>query len=163
MPDADNSDAAFEKYWRDLQSRKEAEAARLLKAMKERLPSLKTLLAEVSGRWYEDTIYRFYHQSCKVYHHAQPSTQQIVAELQALAPHLKLNPNFEKIVAEGTGRIFHLSHNDDWLRQTRPMIEAFFHARYFLEMAVKYAEELSAPPQPMPSGWATLLYLFNLR
>ena len=163
MAEVDNSDAAFEKYWRDLQPCKEAEAARLLKAMKERLPSLKTLLAEMSGHWYEDTIYRFYHQSCKVYHRAQPSTQQIVAELQALAPHLKLNPDFETIVAEGTGRTFHLSHNDDWLRQTRPMIEAFFHARYFLEMAVQYAEELNVPPQPMPSGWAALLYLFNLR
>ena len=135
----------------------------MLKAMKVRLPQLKALLAEVSSHWsYEDTIYRFYHQSCKAYR-VQETTQHIVAELQALAPHLRLNPNFEKIVADGTGKEFELDHNNDWLHHTRPMIEAFFHARYFLEMAVKYAEVLNEPPQMMPSGWAAVLYLFNLR
>ena len=163
MDETNNPDAAFLKYLRDLQPRREEEEAQLLKAMKERLPSLKALLAEMSGHWYEDTVYRFYHQSCKVYHQAQPSTQQIVVELQALAPHLKLNPDFEKIVANGTGKKFETSHNADWLQHTRPMIEAFFHARYFLEMAVKYAEALNKPPQMLPSGWAAMLYLFNLR
>ena len=43
------------------------------------------------------------------------------------------------------------------------MIEAFFHARFFLEMAVKYGKELEFPPQMLPSGWAAFLYLFNLR
>jgi tRNA(fMet)-specific endonuclease VapC len=41
-------------------------------------------------------------------------------------------------------------------------LEAFFHARFFLEMAVRYAD-LAAPPQPLPSGYAALLYLFGLR
>lgn len=45
---------------------------------------------------------------------------------------------------------------------TRPILEAFFHARFFLEMAVRYAD-LQAPPQPLPSGYAALLYLFGLR
>ena len=164
MAEANNPDAAFTEYMRELRPRIEAEGALLLKAMKDRLPQLQALFAEVSGHWgYEDTIYRFYHQSFKVYHRAQPATQRIVAELQALAPHLKLNPDFEKIVADGTGKKFELDHNNDWLRHTRPMIEAFFHARYFLEMAVKYAEALNEPPQMMPSGWAAVLYLFNLR
>jgi hypothetical protein len=43
------------------------------------------------------------------------------------------------------------------------MLEAFFHARYFLEMAVKYGRELELPPTLLPSGWAALLYLYNLR
>ena len=164
MAETNNTDAAFLKYLQDLRPRREEEEAQLLKAIKERLPSLKALLAEVSGHWgYEDTIYRFYHQSFKVYHRAQPAIQRIVADLQALAPHLKLNPDFEKIIAEGTGKKFDLSHNDDWLRQTRPMIEAFFHARFFLEMVVKYAEVLEEPPRTLPSGWASVLYLFNLR
>jgi hypothetical protein len=30
-------------------------------------------------------------------------------------------------------------------------------------MAVKYGSELEEPPNPMPSGWAALLYLYNLR
>jgi len=30
-------------------------------------------------------------------------------------------------------------------------------------MAVKYGAELDEPPMPLPSGWAALLYLYNLR
>jgi hypothetical protein len=49
------------------------------------------------------------------------------------------------------------------LKETRPIIEAFFHARYMLEMAVSYGKELERPPSVLPSGWAALLYLFDLR
>jgi hypothetical protein len=42
------------------------------------------------------------------------------------------------------------------------IIEAFFHARFFLEMAVRYAP-LEAPPNPLPSGYAALLHLYGLR
>jgi hypothetical protein len=42
------------------------------------------------------------------------------------------------------------------------MVEAFFHARFFLEMAVRYAH-LEQPPNPLPSGYAALLYLYDLR
>ncbi|MGB8931946.1 MAG: hypothetical protein WCC48_11925 [Anaeromyxobacteraceae bacterium] len=38
-----------------------------------------------------------------------------------------------------------------------------FHARYFLTMAVTYAEELDEAPRLMPSGWAAVLYLYGLR
>ena len=74
-----------------------------------------------------------------------------------------LNPWFLAIVKEGTGKNFKISDNDHWQKVTRPILEAFFHARYFLEMAVKYGAELSEPPSPFPSGWAGLLYLYNLR
>jgi hypothetical protein len=42
-------------------------------------------------------------------------------------------------------------------------LEAFFHARYVLEMAVKYGDDLDEPTNLLPSGWAGLLYLYNLR
>jgi hypothetical protein len=32
-----------------------------------------------------------------------------------------------------------------------------------LEMAVKYGKELERPPNFLPSGWAALLYLYDLR
>jgi len=51
----------------------------------------------------------------------------------------------------------------DWLSATRPKLEAFFHAKFMLEMAVKYGSELKEPPQGLPSGWAALLYLYDLR
>ncbi|MGZ5544922.1 MAG: hypothetical protein ACXWIU_09620 [Limisphaerales bacterium] len=59
--------------------------------------------------------------------------------------------------------LFSSEHNEIWLETTRPIVEAFFHARYFLEMAVNYGRELEYPPHVMPSGWAAFLYLYNLR
>ena len=142
---------------------KEKEAGRLLQKAKARLPQLKKLLAEASSHWgYEDPIYRFYHQSFKVYD-IQAMTQKIMAALQSLVPHLKLNQNFEQIIAEGTGKKFDRSHNENWLGHTRPMVEAFFHARHMLKMICKYAGELDEAPQVLSSGWATVLYLYNLR
>ena len=52
--------------------------------------------------------------------------------------------------------------NANWTVVTRPIVEAFFHARYFLEMAVRYST-LEEPPMPLPSGYAALLYLYGLR
>jgi hypothetical protein len=46
---------------------------------------------------------------------------------------------------------------------TRPIVEAFFHARYFLEMVCGYGRQLTEPPSPLPSGWAAVLYLYGLR
>lgn len=146
-----------------ISTHKEEEAKCLLQKARKSLPRLKALLEEVSNHWgYEDPIYRFYHQSFKVYS-IQSSTQKIVAELRSLAPHLPLNQDFEKIIAKGIGRKFDTSHDDNWLKHTRPMLEAFFHAKHMLEMLCKYAEELDEPPQMLPSGWATVLYLYNLR
>ena len=150
--------------YRALQARREPEEKRLLKTAKRRLPKLKALLAEVSDHWgYEDGIYRFYHHSLKLYYRLQPATLKIVEELQALAPHLKLNADFMQIVAEGTGNQFRQSDNKKWQGHPRRIVEAFFHARHMLEMACKYAEELPEPPQVLPSGYATFLYLYNLR
>lgn len=134
----------------------------LLNALHTRRFELATLLRKYSGHGeYEDRIYRFYHQSCKLFW-LQDSTAQIVTELQALAPDLPLNEWFQQIVLDGTGKKFELMCNHDWLKHTRAIPEAFFHARYMLEMAVRYSE-LPEPPAMLPSGWAALLSLFNLR
>ena len=80
-----------------------------------------------------------------------------------MAPNRELNERFLQIVAEGTGRTFEMDHNARWLSETRPILKAFFHARYFLEMAVRYAKELERPPQVLPSGWAAFVGLYRLR
>ena len=135
----------------------------LFKNLKKTLPKLEKLLEKCSGEWgYEDHIYRFYHQSFKVYG-LQTLTLKIVKTLKSLRPRVPLNGSFMQIIEEGTGKEFELEHNECWLQMTRPMLEAFFHARYFLEMAVKYGRELDYPPASLPSGWAALLYLYNLR
>ena len=98
-----------------------------------------------------------------MFYRLPPATLKIVEALQALAPHLKLNADFMQIVAEGTGKEFGLAQNKKWHRDPRRIVEAFFHARHMLEMACKYAAELEKPPQVLPSGYATFLYLYNLR
>jgi hypothetical protein len=43
-----------------------------------------------------------------------------------------------------------------------PMLETFAHAKFMVEMAVRYAD-LPDTPATIPSGWAALLYLYDLR
>jgi hypothetical protein len=145
----------------DAAARERAEES-LLGRLREEREALQKLLADCSDHWgYEDPIYRFYHQSRKVYA-LQSRTRAIVARLQALAPERPLNSWFLDIVREGTGKTFQLEDNARWKEVARPILEAFFHARFFLEMAVRYAN-LEAPPRPLPSGYAALLYLYGLR
>jgi hypothetical protein len=139
------------------------QVAELLTRLKEKLPELEKLLRECSDHWgYEDPIYRFYHQSWKVYD-LQDRTTKMVEAFQSLLPETPLNNYFLKIIQHGTEKTFSLADNDNWLVVTRPIVEAFFHARYFLEMAVRYGRALKSPPRQLPSGWAALLYLYNLR
>ncbi len=135
----------------------------LLRALQANIQGLETLLKKATSHWtYEDGIYRFYHQSFKVYG-LQEITGEIVSALQALAPECELNPWFAEIISEGTGRKFERDHNQRWLGETRPILEGFLHAKFFLEMACKYGRELDEPPKLLPSGWAAFLYLYNLR
>jgi hypothetical protein len=154
----------------------------LLKNIKEALPRLKRLFHDSSGHWtYEDRVYRFYHQSFKVFQ-LQDATLKIVEMLKSLAPSgwegtfgMKilakrrrekmgpLNSWFLNIVKDGTDKEFKMSDNDRWEEATRPILEAFFHARFFLEMVVKYGKEIQSPPAMLPSGWAAVLYLYNMR
>ncbi len=113
---------------------------RLLQNIHGQLEDLNRLLDTASSHWgYEDPIYRFYHQSFKVFF-LQNSTQQIVEKLKGLLPDRPLNTWFEEIIAAGTGKSFTHDANKDWLAITRPILEAFFHARYFLEMACHYGQ-----------------------
>lgn len=134
----------------------------LFSSLKQALPQLKALLVECRTEYAEDPIYRFYHHSFKVYG-LQQKTLTVFEALRSLAPQRKLHSFFEKIIKDGTGKHFELEHNQRWLLETRPILEAFFHARYFLEIAVRYGDELTEPPLLLPSGWAAFLYLFNLR
>jgi len=170
-----------------------AKHGELLKNIKSRLPELEELLTKVNSHWtYEDLIYRYYHHSFKVYY-IQGYTEEITKLLKSLAPDLtwikeeqeqwdkrkeelkekgkepyfrrptEFDFSYEDIYAKGTGKTFNLNHNSDWDTHTLPMLQAFFHAKFMLEMAVKYGKELETDPQSLPSGWAALLYFYNLR
>jgi hypothetical protein len=144
----------------------EKKHALLLKNIKGNLSLLKKTQKEISGHWeYEDLIYRYYHHSFKVYY-LQGSTTAMVALLKTLSPHKDkddLNEDFMTIVKDGTGKTWNCKHNQEWDKHCRPIIEAFLHAKYFLEMAVKYGKELKKAPNVLPSGWASLLCLYKLR
>lgn len=139
------------------------EVQRLFVNLKQSLPALEQLLEACINHWgYEDPLYRLYHQSFKLYA-LQNTTARIVVTLQGLAPDRPLNDWFMRIVRDGTGIQFEPEHNRRWLEVTRPIAEAFFHARFFLEMAVRYGTTLERPPRTVPSGWAAFLYLYDLR
>ena len=138
--------------------------SQLLANIKRDLAALTTLADQCQGQWAEeDLVYRFWHRSFKVYG-LQDLTLRIVGALEAIAPDAReLDERFRLIIGEGTGKTFEYEHNQRWLAETRPMLEAFWHAEYMLRMAVRYGRELDEAPDFLPSGWAALLCLFGIR
>ncbi len=136
----------------------------LLLNMRQQVPELRRVLEDVNSEWcYEDRVYRYYNQSFKVFD-LQNATREMSDVLAAIAPEGRpFCELFSQILQQGTGREFSLEDNQHWAERTAPIVQAFFHAKYFVEMAVKYAAELAEPPQPMPSGWAALLCLYGIR
>lgn len=141
-----------------------ASHAELLAAIHAALPRLETVLAEVSDEWVGvDLVYRFWHHSFKCYA-LQHHTTAIVAELESLAPAgSSLHPWFRETVDAGTGVVFALEHNSNWLAVTRPIVDAFFHARFMLEQVVRAGSTLTDAPSLLPSGWAAVLELYQIR
>ena len=127
---------------------------------------LETLLEDVNSHWKrEDLVYRYYHQSFKVYR-VQGVTQGMVSLLEEISPHEEdhFTPFFSTILESGTKNLVWVpQHNENWENICRPMLEAFFHAHYFLDMAVKYGKEYKSPPKTLDSGWAALLSLYDIR
>jgi len=159
---------------------------KLVGRVKERLPELTALLAEMN-RDHEDGIYRFYHGSFKV-DFLQYLTEHAVEIVLALAPNPALDSRFLEIMLAGTGKEFFERKGEPEPDAPRHVVEAFFHARYFVEMLCKYGEhaadledslrklvqiiarrKLEKPPynlfegEPLPSGWAAVLALYRLR
>src|SRR5215510_2279567 len=135
----------------------------LLEAIKASLPDLERLASPFAVD-YEDGIYRLYHHSFKVYQ-VQNLTNRAVDIFKRIARATgnELCEWFQLIVATGTEQEWDETHNRDWLTHTRPIVEAFLHAKYFLDMMIKYAHELDSPPKIMPFGWAAILELYNQR
>jgi hypothetical protein len=136
---------------------------KLLDAIKVHLPELEQLV-EMLEYDYEDRMYRFYYQSFKVYE-LQSFTTQALDVLQQIAHAIDrpLSPWFTEITAQGIGVHFAMEHNRNWLVHTRPIVEAFLHAKYFVEMMVKYGREMDTVTPSLPSGWAALPVLYQPR
>jgi hypothetical protein len=137
------------------------ESQDLLKRIKAALPQLEALYEDLDHQ-YEDRFYRYYHGSFKLYA-LQAATLKVVAALEALCPGRPLNEAFRRIVSEGTGLSRLEGSGGGGSSKERHILEAFFHARSFLEMTIRYGKRLDVAPSWLPSGWASVLYLFNLR
>ena len=105
------------------------EVVSLFKRLKSALPELEKRLEECTSHWgYEDPIYRFYHQSFKVYL-LQNSTWQSLRNFGRS----RRRERIERMVrGDRCGRNrqdFRDGRADEsWLGVTRPILEAFFHA-----------------------------------
>ncbi len=121
---------------------------------------LEALLEKVNGvLGYEEAVYRFYSQSFKVFA-VQSLTIEIVDMLASLVPGREFHPFFRQVIEAGTGRTFTTDNNRRWVESAGPIIHAFLHARYFLEMACKYREPLESAG--LDSGWMALRYLYGI-
>lgn len=159
--EASDDDFDAEEFFRHNPDESSAES-QLLRNLHIYRTDIEELLAKASDHWgYEDPVYCFYHQNFKVYR-LQEQTKAITKLLRKLSPSSAMNSWFLEIVESGTEKEFRAEDNKHWTFSTRPILEAFFHARFFLDMAARY-RSLEKPPQTLPSGYAALLYLFGLR
>jgi hypothetical protein len=144
-------------------SAREAAERQLLDVLKERVGEVEGLL-ELFESVEEDGVYRYYHQSLKVY-----SLQGAIRRAQRLFDELaptgtELNAWLVVICQDACAHQFDLGRsNSHWQEETRPILEAFWHCRYFLRQLARYGRELDEPSRVMPYGWAAVLYLYNIR
>jgi hypothetical protein len=135
----------------------------LLRRIKTNSPLLKQWLLDAREQE-EEGFYRFYHGSYKVFERLQPLTREGFQLIVTIGSEIDPpNEDYCQIYEEGTRCEFNDPVNEHWLEYTRPILEAFWHTRYFIQMMVRYAKKLETAPQRLPSGWAAVLYLFELR
>ena len=117
--------------------------------IKARLPELE----EVAGTLEEaeeDGVYRFYHGSNKVFFLQDPvkAAFTLIKEIGSEddPPHFE----YARIVEAGTAHDFQGDRtNANWEAETKPILEAFWHTKYFINMMVKYAKELETVESPL--------------
>ena len=79
--------------------------------------------------------------------------------LKKLAPDTsKLNEWFQEITDLGLDRDFTDSTNENWLRETQPLLEAFWHTKFFVTQMKSSAASLETAPEILPYDWAAVLF-----
>lgn len=138
----------------------------LLERLRQRLPHMHALELQsgTDSPDTEDLLYRFWHQSMKVYA-LQEHTLAIWRELEKSSlPGLGLDPWYLAILDDGTGLSSRPEDNADWLKATRPVVEAYLQSAYLLQLVIRYASTYhEAPGGYYESGWAAILHLYRMR
>lgn len=167
MSDQEEKRKKAQEKWRKWQEEREARQRLLVERVVSHLDEAKALKEKLDRDWgVADNFYRFYHQSFKVYR-SQSSTEECLELFKKIAQDdFKLDRYYLQILEDGTGKEFDLSHNQEWLKHTRPIVEAMLHSKFFLDLIVEHGEKLkdvAEPPRLLDSGWAAVLYLFSER
>lgn len=138
-------------------------ADKLLVNIKENRANIERKLASI-GTWEPDIVYRFYHHSFKVFD-GKRIVESSVKFFEEISPNdAALNSWFKTIIDEALSKEFDWDKtNPIWLEETRPILEAIWHSRYFLEQMLVAADTLETAPEILPYGWAAVLYLYDLR
>jgi hypothetical protein len=104
--------------------------------IKTRLQELEELARDLEEA-VEDGIYRFYHGSNKVFFLQSPvkAAFSLIKEIGGEDD----PPNFEyaRIVEAGTAHQFSETTNANWEAETKPILEAFWHTKYFIKQATR--------------------------
>jgi hypothetical protein len=152
----------LEKFQKEFQE-KLALADKLLSNIKENLNKIESCY-DMFVKNEPDDVYRFYHQSSKVFRMVE-QVKYARALFEDVGPKSALlNSWFVQITDEAVGKKFDSeTTNSHWLSETRPVLEGFWHTKYFLEQMIQAAKELETAPQILPSSWAAVLYLYNMR
>jgi hypothetical protein len=136
----------------------------LLSRIKECLPALEDLQKQIEDAE-EAGVYWYYHSDPHVYG-LQQYTESACSLFRQIASHEEGNLAllFELIVREGTNRTPNLVvQSRVWIQDAAPIVSAYYHAKYFISQHIKYAKELENSPDTLPSGWAAILCLYELR
>lgn len=137
-------------------------ACRLLESIKSHQIKIESLLNDFRKEE-PDLVYRFYHQSYKVFimNRLTERANDLFEDIGSKS--FPLNAWYLEITNSALEREFGDETNSKWLEETMPVVQAFWHAKYFLEQMMQAANELEGAPQILPSGWAAILCLYNLR
>lgn len=137
-------------------------ANQLLANIKENRSRIESSLKHIK-KFEGELVYYFYHQSWDVFI-AKTTLETNKAFFESLSPDSKpLNAWFLSIYETAVQKEFDDSTNANWRSETQPILEAYWHTRYFLEQMLMAADELETAPETLPYGWAAVLYLYNLR
>jgi hypothetical protein len=130
--------------------------------IKSRLPELEETACELQEAE-EDGVYRFYHGSNKVFFLQDPVKAAFTLIKEIGGEDDPPNFKYARIVEAGTAHQFSETTNANWDAETEPILDAFWHTKYFVNLMVKYGKELEAVESPLQPGMAAVLYLFELR
>jgi hypothetical protein len=131
--------------------------------IKARLSDLEAMAEELEAVE-ENGVYRFYHGSYKVFNMQEPIKEafKLIEEIggEDDPPHFE----YALLVKAGTENDFAGDRtNPNWDAEAKPILEAFWHTKYFITMMVKYGKKLEKVEPPLDYGMAAVLYLFELR